>query len=42
MIIPSAITSHVLEGFEPLLVTGELIDTHFMHLGNHALSYVPD
>lgn len=40
--IPSVIEGNVLEGFEPLLVTSELIDVHFMHLVNHALTYVPD
>jgi hypothetical protein len=40
LVIPAAVSKHILEGFEPLLVTGELIDKHFMHLINHALSYV--
>jgi len=41
LILPEELKKNVLEGFDPLLVVGELIDKHFEIITEHTFNFDP-
>lgn len=41
LFVPTALESKVLEGFEPLTVVNELIETHYLKIIDSTMSFDP-